>query len=167
MEALRGYVDFLIARGAPPGLRGLLAGQLPAAPTELELLDGVPAYTRDVGRAVAIAKDLRGCFADGQRRQQAFMAALSHPNPSARLLANYGDYGWNSLGDRMLGLRMMEEAVKADPDEPAYRITLIRMLAAVGRNEAARSELKRLESLNYGGRLDTSLAQLRATLAAQ
>lgn len=109
----------------------------------------------------------RLCDLPIDRMMQAFMAALSHPNPSARLLANYGDYGWNSLGDRMLGLRMMEEAVKADPDEPAYRITLIRMLAAVGRNEAARSELKRLESLNYGGRLDTSLAQLRATLAAQ
>lgn len=107
------------------------------------------------------------CDLPVNRMMQAFMAALSHPDPSARLLANYGDYGWNSLDDRMLGLRMTEEAVRADPSEPAYRITLIRMLAAMGRDKAARSELKRLESLNYGGRLDTSLAQLRATLAAQ
>ncbi len=28
---------------------------------------------------------------------EAFMAALSHPDPSARLLATYGDYAWNVL----------------------------------------------------------------------
>jgi hypothetical protein len=92
---------------------------------------------------------------------EAFMAALSHPNPDARLLANYGDYGWNILGDKVLGLRMTDEAVKADPSEPAYRVTLVRMLAALGERGAALAELKQLELLNYGGRLNATLIKLR------
>ena len=49
----------------------------------------------------------------------------------------------------------------ASPDEPAYQITLIRMLSAQGRTAEARAALKRLETLNYGGRLNRSLAELR------
>lgn len=93
---------------------------------------------------------------------EAFMAALSHPNSSARLLATYGDYAWNVLDDHALGLRMTREAVRASPEEPAYRITLVRMLQVVGSKDAAFAELKQLELLNYGGRLNTTLAQLRA-----
>ena len=102
------------------------------------------------------------CDLPVNRMMEAFMAALSHPNPDARLLANYGDYGWNVLGDRDLGLRMTEEAVKAAPAEPAYRITLVRMFAALGRKDDALNAIKQLEPLNYGGRLNGMLAQLRA-----
>ena len=49
----------------------------------------------------------------------------------------------------------------ASPDEPAYQITLIRMLSAQGRTAEARKALKQLETLNYGGRLNRSLAELR------
>ena len=102
------------------------------------------------------------CDLPRERMMEAFMAALSHPNPSARLLAAYGDYAWNVLDDHVLGLNMASEAVKASPEEPAYRITLVRMLQAVGNSGAALAELKQLELLNYGGRLNTTLAQLRA-----
>lgn len=104
----------------------------------------------------------RLCDLPHERMMEALMAALSHPNPSARLLATYGDYAWNVLDDRALGLRMTQEAVKAAPGEPAYRITLVRMLQALGSNHAALAELKQLEPLNYGGRLDITLAQLHA-----
>jgi hypothetical protein len=36
------------------------------------------------------------------------------------------------------------------------------MLQAVGNNGAALAELRQLESLNYGGRLNVALAQLRS-----
>jgi hypothetical protein len=91
----------------------------------------------------------------------AFMAALSHPHPGPRLLATYGDYAWNVLEDHALGLRMTEEAVKTSPDEPAYQITLIRMLVVEGRIEDARQALQRLATLNIGGRLNGSLDELR------
>ncbi|HEY8586612.1 MAG TPA: hypothetical protein VIL60_07735 [Rhodanobacter sp.] len=102
------------------------------------------------------------CELPPDRMIQAFLAALAHPNPSARLLATYGDYAWNVLEDHELGLRMTQEAVQAQPQEPAYQITLIRMLAAQGNKAEADAALKRLEALNIGGRLDGSLRELHA-----
>ncbi|EIL99421.1 hypothetical protein UUC_15990 [Rhodanobacter denitrificans] len=114
-----------------------------------------------LGALVQCARD-HHCDLPQNRMMEANMAALSHPNPSARLLATYGDYAWNVIDDHALGLRMTQEAVKAAPEEPAYRITLIRMLQALGNNGAALAELKQLEPLNYGGRLNAALAQLRS-----
>lgn len=114
-----------------------------------------------LGALVKCATD-HHCDLPQNRMMEANLAALSHPNPSARLLATYGDYAWNVIDDHALGLRMTQEAVKTAPAEPAYRITLIRMLQAVGNNGAALAELRQLESLNYGGRLNVALAQLRS-----
>jgi hypothetical protein len=102
-----------------------------------------------------------GCDLPKGRMMDAFMAALAHPHPGARLLATYGDYAWNVLEDHALGLRMTEEAVKTSPDEPAYQITLIRMLVVQGQIEEARQALQRLATLNIGGRLNGSLDELR------
>ena len=55
----------------------------------------------------------------------------------------------------------------ASPDEPAYQITLIRMLSAQGRTAEARKALKQLETLNYGGRLNRSLAELHSLTNTQ
>lgn len=107
------------------------------------------------------------CNLPTNRMMQAFMAALSHPNPSARLLAMYGDYAWNVLNDHSLGERMAEEAVKTDPSEPAYRITVIRMLVVMDRNAEAREELQQLQQLNIGGRLNSDMEKLRQLLIVQ
>jgi hypothetical protein len=102
------------------------------------------------------------CDLSKQRMVEAYLAALSHPNPNARLLSMYGDYAWNVLDDHELGERMTADAVKAAPNEPAYRITLVRMLAVQGRKAEAHSALKGLQALNIGGRLDTTLSELNA-----
>jgi hypothetical protein len=113
---------------------------------------------------------LAQCARDGacplptDRMVQAFEAALSHPNPSARLQATYGDYAWNVLNDHALGLRMTESAVKAAPSEPAYRITVVRMQVATGHAARARAALAQLQSLNFGGRLDASIHSLQKLL---
>ena len=104
------------------------------------------------------------CDLPQQRMMDAFMAALAHPDPSARLLATYGDYAWNVLEDHSLGERMTEEAVKASPYEPAYQITLIRMLATQGRTDEAHQAIQRLQKLNVGGRLDEEIDALRMRL---
>lgn len=106
----------------------------------------------------------RHCDLPRDRMTQAFTAALAHPNPSARVMATYGDYAWNVLEEHQLGEHMTEEAVKSNPDEPAYQITLIRMLATQGRKEAAQVALQKLEELNVGGRLNENLSELRALL---
>ncbi|QDE41569.1 hypothetical protein FIV34_06040 [Luteibacter pinisoli] len=94
------------------------------------------------------------------RMTEAFLAAVSHPAPSARLLAMYGDFAWNNLGDHDLGLRMSIEAMHGKPSEPAYRITVIRMLAVQGRMSDARAELAKLKLMNIGGSLDGTLSEL-------
>jgi hypothetical protein len=105
------------------------------------------------------------CELPRRRMIAAFTAALSHPHPSARLLATYGDYAWNVLDNHELGERMTAAAVKANPGEPAYKITLIRMLMAQGRQDDARKVLRQLETLNIGGRLDSSITELKASLS--
>jgi protein O-mannosyl-transferase len=114
-----------------------------------------------LGALTQCAREQR-CDLPTERMIQAFLAALSHPSPSARLLATYGDYAWNVLGDHALGERMTTEAVHTAPDEPAYLITQIRMLMAQGREAEARLALRQLETLNFGGRLNASRDELRA-----
>ncbi|MFC3650346.1 tetratricopeptide repeat protein [Dyella humi] len=94
----------------------------------------------------------------------AFSAALSHPDPSARLLDTYGDYAWNVLNDHALGQRMIEAAVQAQPYEPAYHISLARMQIALGHTAEAEEQLKQLEALNIGGRLNRDIFELRRLL---
>ncbi len=101
------------------------------------------------------------CDLPQDRMVEAFMAALNHPDPGARLLANYGDYCWNLLDDKALGEQMTSDAVSAAPSEPAYRITQIRMLAVQGKRDEALAAIRKLEALNYGGRLDNVISQLR------
>ncbi|ODV27262.1 MAG: hypothetical protein ABT19_02210 [Rhodanobacter sp. SCN 68-63] len=122
---------------------------------------------QDESSLVALAE----CAHKGQcslpkgRMLDAFLAALSHPNPSARLLATYAEYAWNVLDDRALGLRMAEAAVHHAPGEPAYRITEARMLIATGQREAARATIDRLSDINIGGRLDGQIQGLLTSLA--
>jgi hypothetical protein len=106
------------------------------------------------------------CNLPKQRMVDAFLAALSHPHTGARTLASYGDYAWNVLEDKDLGMRMATEALHASPNEPAYHITVIRMLIAQGKLDDARQAIKRLELLNYGGRLNDSIADLKARLSS-
>jgi len=100
------------------------------------------------------------------RMTEAYLAALSHPNPSARLLAMYGDYAWNVLDDKALGERMVADAVMAAPNESAYRITLIRMLAAQGQLNDAQRELDQLQRFDIGGNLDNNINELRTAIRA-
>jgi hypothetical protein len=121
---------------------------------------------QDESSLVALTRCANEHTCDLPRRYMvsAFAAALAHPNPSGRLFATYGDYAWNVLQDHALGLRMIQYAVKAEPNEPVYQITLVRMLAADKQPEQARMALESLEKLNYGGELNESLKDLRDRL---
>lgn len=129
----------------------------------IEKLKSRPLGVQDESSLAALTECNRDhdCDLPTQRMIDAYLAALSHPNPSARLLAMYGDYAWNVLGDRELGERMIVKAINASPSEPAYRITLIRMLTAENHITEANDALKQLELLNIGGRLNNTLAELR------
>jgi hypothetical protein len=107
------------------------------------------------------------CDLPKQRMLDAYIAALSHPNPSGRLLNMYGMYAWEVLNDHALGVSMQEDAVAASPREPAYRITLVRMLTDSGRLNEARQALEGLQSFNLGGSMDEGIATLDAHIAAK
>ncbi|TAM33510.1 MAG: hypothetical protein EPN68_01335 [Rhodanobacter sp.] len=123
---------------------------------------------QDESSLAALTKCVRDrlCDLPVNRMMAAFMAALSHPHPDARLLANYSDYAWNVLDDRPLGLHMAEDAVKTDPGEPAYRITLVRMQVASGHIDETAEQMKALQRLDIGGRLDNSIHELQHQIDA-
>ena len=125
-------------------------------------LKSQPPGVQDESSLIALTKCARSgaCKLPSDRMLDAFLAALSHPNPNARLLANYGDFAWNILDDHPLGLRASRDAVAAKPSEPVYHITLARMYLALGEKAKAREQLKALRTLNYGGRLDSDIAAL-------
>lgn len=106
------------------------------------------------------------CVLSKDRMMEAFGAALSHPNPSARLLATYSEYAWNVLGDHPLGKRMIQEAISASPTEAAYRVTLIRMLITQKKLTEATNELSALSQLNTGGHLNSTISPLIALVAS-
>lgn len=118
---------------------------------------------QDVSSLVALTECAREHICDLPKKPmvEAFEAALSHPDPGARLLATYGDYAWNVLNDHALGLRMITAAVRAAPDESAYQVSLIRMLTAQGQRERALEALHNIARLNVGGRLDATISGLQ------
>jgi hypothetical protein len=101
------------------------------------------------------------CDLPKNKMQAAFEAAMSHPEPSPRLMSTYADYAWNVMGERELGAGLQTRAVNGAPQEPAYLITLTRMLVAQHKFDEARARLAQLESLNLGGHLDSQLKSLR------
>ena len=105
------------------------------------------------------------CDISKERMTMAFLAALNHHNPSARLLAMYADFAWNSLGDRDVGLRAAQDAVRARPSEAAYHVTLARMLVAAGRIQEAKAQRDTLARMNVGGSLNDDIASLDRLIA--
>lgn len=126
-----------------------------------KLKDRVPGIQDEssMGALVKCARD-KLCDLPRERMIDAFMAALSHPNPSPRLLSMYSDYVWNLLDDRELGLRLMEQTTQLAPREPAYWITLTRMQIALGDKSSALDSIKQLEALNIAGSLTSSIEEL-------
>jgi hypothetical protein len=107
----------------------------------------------------------RHCDLPKDQMSEAFSAATSHGASSARLLSIYSDYAWNIAGDRTLAEGLIRKAIANQGREPAYLITLSRMLIAEGRNVEARQIVERLKQLNIGGQLNDSIADLNASLS--
>ncbi|MGN6094521.1 MAG: hypothetical protein ACTHOL_19395 [Luteibacter jiangsuensis] len=123
----------------------------------------------DESSLISLTQCLRSglCDFSPERLLDAYQAALSHPEPSGRLLGAYGDFAWNTLRDRELAERVTQDAIAASPSEPAYRITLARMLIDEGDYELAARTIRDLEALNFGGSLQGSIDELEKRLAAK
>jgi tetratricopeptide (TPR) repeat protein len=90
-------------------------------------------------------------------------AALSH-GPNAEVLNIYGDYALNALGDSELALRMWREASALRPGEAQYRISLAKLLTALGRYEEARAEIAQLRASGRLGQNEAAATSLEARL---
>jgi hypothetical protein len=126
-----------------------------------------PPTVQDESSLDALATCLRAasCVFPPQDLLDSFLAALNHPGPSARLLAMYSNFAWNSMNDRPLGIRVQKQAVAASPGETAYRIGLARMALITGDLSEARTQIDGLKGMNMGGRLDKDIAPLSTMLS--
>ena len=78
----------------------------------------------------------------------AFLAALNHPAPNDRLLAAYGAFAANLLGDYPLAASMFRDALTISPDSTGYRIDLASVLVLEGKRAEALEVVKRLDPAN-------------------
>jgi hypothetical protein len=101
------------------------------------------------------------CALPSDQLLRLYVAALSHPKPRGRLLAAYGEFAWNILGDRELGFRMAQAASAAEPAEPAYHITVVREALVLGKTDLVAEHMAALHRLNLNGRLDDSIKSLQ------
>lgn len=124
--------------------------------------------SQDLGslEALATCAEKPECCLDQDQLLKAFLAALSQPSPSARLLAIYGAYAWNVMEDRTLGINMLTEAVKISPNQAPFRITLAKMLILKSDAINADEQIMVLQHLNTAGHLDANLLEL-SNLRAQ
>jgi hypothetical protein len=104
------------------------------------------------------------CPMDDAPLMDAFLAAVGHPDSSARMLAIYANYLWAGTGDYKAAERIQHAAVVREPSETVYRITLARMAARNGHPDEVQTQISAVERANVGGRFDADLASLRALL---
>lgn len=128
-----------------------------------------PATVQDESSLGSLADCLRtgSCKFKETDLLDAFVTAMGHPNPSARMLAMYAGFAWNTLEDRLLGLTLQRDAVKKAPTEMAYHVVLCRMAVASGDVETANTELAILKANNLGGRLSPDIASLTALISSK
>lgn len=115
--------------------------------------------------ALAQCAERTECDLPRSRMQNAFEAAMSHPEPTPRLLSTYASYAWNVMGSRSQALALQTRAADGAPGEAAYQVTLIRMLLALGEVVQAHARLAQLQQLNVGGHLDSQIDTLRQQLS--
>lgn len=86
------------------------------------------------------------CPAETRQLLSVFLAALSHPQPSGRLLAIYGTFAANQLDDYPLAERTLSDAALLEPRVNGIRINLVKVLLLEKSFEHARQVLDDLNS---------------------
>ncbi|NID16760.1 hypothetical protein HBF32_14900 [Luteibacter yeojuensis] len=130
----------------------------------VQKLEARPATVQDESSLDSLSVCLRQslCKFPSDRLSAAFSAALSHERRSARLLAMYATFAWQTLQDTDLAMHTQREAVATAPDEAAYRVSLARYALQVHDDTELKKQIDCLESMNIGGRLDAELGPLKA-----
>ena len=93
---------------------------------------------------------------------EAFVAALSHPHPSARVMQIYADYALNVLHDRGLAERLLTDAVRIQPGNVGIRRTLHAVQAMPATVAPAIPETAKAASAAAGASVASPAATARA-----
>ncbi|HEX9626854.1 MAG TPA: hypothetical protein VGA00_07965 [Acidiferrobacterales bacterium] len=98
-------------------------------------------------------------------------AAFQNPNLArtkfvyADMLTLRGSFLINRLNSFEAGRESFEAAVQAHPGEPQYRINLVKLLMAMGRETEAREQFARLKAMNVFGQYPDRIKALERELA--
>jgi hypothetical protein len=118
-----------------------------------------------------VLANLNHCFIDGYCGKditpltRAYDAALSHGRVRPQVLSAHAEFAWYLLHDEALAERQIREATSRVPYDPNARRNLAVLLIATGKLEEARTELERIERINYFGMFDPVINPLKAALA--
>ena len=108
----------------------------------------------------------RQCDFPREQMLASFDAAFSrgeHPE----VLNVYGNYALNVLDDAELALRAWTEASRLKPGEPQYRISLVKLQIALGRDREARAGIAALRALGLPGQYEAQALELEQRLRAR
>ncbi|HET7664002.1 MAG TPA: hypothetical protein VFK31_10225 [Rhodanobacteraceae bacterium] len=100
------------------------------------------------------------CHFDPSLLDRAYQAALSRPDPIARLDAAYAAFQLNLMHDDTIATKYLALAVKGAPGEPAYRSDLAALYARHGETEKALEQIDALRRMNSFGRLNRTIDAL-------
>lgn len=121
-------------------------------------------------RGVVVCRVQKKCKLDDQQLLDTFGVALQRNPRSGRIHAEYANFAYNVLGDRALAVRVMRDAVRLEPDEPALQIGLAKFLLASSLHSSSPGEVERLiadvQSSNRDGRWDNDLRELQQLRSA-
>jgi hypothetical protein len=106
------------------------------------------------------------CPPQRQQMLDTFVAALTASRGNVNLMSAYADFALLELHDAALAERMFRGVIAMKPQVAVYRANLVRMLVATGQFDAAGTAIDGLAALNHLGSLDSTIAALRAELAA-
>lgn len=85
----------------------------------------------------------------------------------ARVLDVYGNYALNALGDTELTLSLWTQAITLDPNEVEYRVSLSRLLIALGRIDQARTEIALIRGMGRFGQYERRAQELESRITVR
>jgi hypothetical protein len=97
----------------------------------------------------------------------AFEGAMAHEPANPRVLAAYGDFAAEGLGDFALAEQLLQRAVAQMPRTPVYRFNLIQVLLHNGKRDDAGKQIDALRAQNHFGSLTGLIAELETEAAAE
>jgi hypothetical protein len=104
------------------------------------------------------------CPPDHEHLHAAFEAAMTHPNPSARLQSVYGDFAGSELNDQALAEKLMRGAVASSNGDPVYEYNLLRVLMRRGKRDDARDLIGKINLMELTGDLRSEVLNIRQSL---